>query len=383
MKNLNLLLLIFLLISCNNSKKDNSNNDFHNLNDQYIGFHYSYDLKDKFGDNVIVRGKTINIPLSKYQFLIQDDSKVFLKQTNMEDNSQYNYEGDIKKISGPNQNPVVYSLNMLSNDGSSSPKMILTFNLEKNSIFCNEESSPYEFSLLRKKDYEEFDNMSYGDMNYTYFVQNFIDLIENDKIETLSKLFRGYNDYIRNTRDFIEQYDSIFTSKVKFKITSSDIEKDWGTFGWRGIFGPEIKLGYDGTILSLPESKQNKRFKNKIEELERETLHKSLSDYDYNVFSFRTEKFLVRIDKLENGDLRYSSWGSGKNIMDKPSLILFNGKRIYELGSVGNNYIEFSSSNIKYKIWENINNDKSYPYTLEVYQNEKLILEQDGGEPYR
>lgn len=382
MKNIILFFSIFLVISCSNPKKDNSNEDnskykLPNLNDQFIGYHYSYDLKDKFGDNVIVRGKPVNVPLSKYQFLIQEDSIVFLKQTNMEDNSNYNYQGKLKVLSSPNQNPLVYSLKLLSNDGYSSVKMTLTFNLENNSIFCNEVSTPFDFSLIRKGDFEEFNNMSYGDMNYTYFVQNFINLVDNNKKETLSNLYKGYNDYIKNKKDFIEQYDDILTTEVKFKITSSNIEKDWESFGWRGIYGPDVGLDYDGRIVYFPESKSNKKLKENIELFEKERIHKTVSNFRDNKFIFKTKKFIIRLDELHNGDLRYSSWGSKHTMKDKPSLVLYNGKRTIT-GSGGNNYTEFLSGNIKYKIWEHVINDGTNPYSLEVYQNGRLILNQDG-----
>lgn len=124
------------------------------------------------------------------------------------------------------------------------------------------------------------------------------------------------------------------------------------------------KLFYNQTSL-------NKNSKNK-------KLHESIKNYKNNVYSVETKKFIIRVDELVNGELRYSSWGGeDKNVSNKPSLILFNGQRIFE-GSGGNNYIEFNKGNLKYVVWENRISDSGIPYRLEVFQNKKIILEESG-----
>jgi hypothetical protein len=376
----NLIFTLLLLSSCvddkASTKVDGSNDLKTELNDQYIGYHYGYDLEDRFGDKIKIRGKAVHVPLSKYQLLIEKDSIVFLKQTNVKENAIYNYQGNlVKKVNSDSKN-IVYTCNLISTDGSSSPTLTITYNLENNSIFCKDASSPYQFSLFRKQNYKEYDNLSFDGFNYTYFVQNFIKLLENDKKESLSKLFIGYSEYIKNRTDFLEQYDSILTPTIVSKITNSDLEKDWSTVGWRGILGPDVYMDYSGTILRLPESKREKQFQVDQKIAEKNTLHSSINEFNNNVFSIKTRKFIVRIDELNDGSLRYASWSINQILAEKPSLVLFNGKRIFE-GSGGNNYIQFTNKNIVYIVRENrLTDDETPPFVLEVYQNDKLIVDQ-------
>ena len=58
------------------------------------------------------------------------------------------------------------------------------------------------------------------------------------------------------------------------------------------------KLFYNQTSL-------NKNSKNK-------KLHESIKNYKNNVYSVETKKFIIRVDELVNGELRYSSWGGGR-----------------------------------------------------------------------
>lgn len=105
-------------------------------------------------------------------------------------------------------------------------------------------------------------------------------------------------------------------------------------------------------------------------------IHESLENYKNLVYSFMTSKFLIRIDELEDNSYRYVSWNKSSKFKDKPSLVLKNGERFYE-GSGGNNYFLFKSGAYSYKIWENKVSAKTSAYTLEVYQNKKIIVEQE------
>lgn len=56
-------------------------------------------------------------------------------------------------------------------------------------------------------------------------------------------------------------------------------------------------------------------------------LHPSLRDYQNLELFFRTKNHIVRIDKLNNGELRYASWKSPSTISDKPDLVIVGGER--------------------------------------------------------
>lgn len=57
-----------------------------------------YNLKNKFGDDMIVNGKTIPIPSIDHKFILEKGGSVSLQQTNMEDNTRYYYEGSFSII---------------------------------------------------------------------------------------------------------------------------------------------------------------------------------------------------------------------------------------------------------------------------------------------
>ena len=118
----------------------------------------------------------------------------------------------------------------------------------------------------------------------------------------------------------------------------------------------------------------------------KENYHESVNNSDKTIFLVETDKFIIRIDEIKPYQFRYFSWGGEKNISSKPSLTLLNGERIFE-GNGGNNYFIFKNGNLKYIVGENKisvreMSDGSFEtqpkYYLKVFQNEKLILEQDG-----
>ena len=59
-------------------------------------------------------------------------------------------------------------------------------------------------------------------------------------------------------------------------------------------------------------------------------LHPSLGDYEYLYALGRTTDYLVRIDKMQDGSLRYASWRSNKTMKDKPNIILYGDEFFLE-----------------------------------------------------
>ena len=61
-------------------------------------------------------------------------------------------------------------------------------------------------------------------------------------------------------------------------------------------------------------------------EVSHKGLHKSLGDYNSLAKFFRTKNYIIRVDKMANGDYRYALWKSSSTITDKPKLIVMGGK---------------------------------------------------------
>ena len=93
-------------------------------------------------------------------------------------------------------------------------------------------------------------------------------------------------------------------------------------------------------------------------------LHPSLHSFDYLYSIGRTKDHLVRIDRMEDGSLRYAAWSSKKTMKDKPSIILFSDDYFDEEG------IAFYNGDYKYVF----DYDKK---ELRVYEGEKLLKQQE------
>lgn len=119
-------------------------------------------------------------------------------------------------------------------------------------------------------------------------------------------------------------------------------------FEWNGIYFENL-----GTVCS-----QNYELNTKLQNFKENIIHITLG------------KWIVRIDKMPNGDYRYSAWRSSSSTTSEPSLILYNGSN-YSYG----NYHEFRFTNYAY---EYIVSWYDYGYynnpTLVVTQNGEVIL---------
>ncbi len=107
-----------------------------------------------------------------------------------------------------------------------------------------------------------------------------------------------------------------------------------------------------------------------------EEIHESIQDYEALENILETEKFRIRIDRLENGDYRYASWSANQKMLEQPDLILTNGEYIRE-GTGGNHSYEFANGVYKYRC--SIHKLRAYeepPAALLVYKDDEQILYQ-------
>ena len=114
------IIAVALAIGCNHTEQnqhsndtalkdssiENSTNDIKNvaslpteLLGEYEGEQPSYILKNQSGEEMIISGKKVKTPKSKYKISLGPNNTATMEQINLEDNSTYNYEGNYK-ISG-------------------------------------------------------------------------------------------------------------------------------------------------------------------------------------------------------------------------------------------------------------------------------------------
>ena len=230
------------------------------------------------------------------------------------------------------------------------------------------------------------------------FAQNELDKTEVENIQKLIKLFQNKNidgiskiinyplkrEYpipnVKNEVDLNKRFNQIFDKKVIDLISNSKIDQ-WSEVGWRGIMlnNGDIWIESDGRIKAVNyqsdfEVNQKKTLINN----DKKRLYTSLKSFKSPVYKFTTKSYLIRIDELDNGKYRYSSWKVGKSESTKPDLILTNGELKFD-GSGGNHTITFKKNEYNYKVYRGIIGEKdAAEISLSVEQNGKIILNQDG-----
>lgn len=143
--------LIFSCVESIEGKEDpviNIQNEQFNILGVYHAIAPEYNLKNKFGDDMIINGKRISIPRIDHKFLLEKEGLVSLQQTNMTDNTRYYYEGTFSIIDRQEEWQKVRCY--LSDGEHSNPTFILTIYPLLNTALCETENAP-EFTLKKIK----------------------------------------------------------------------------------------------------------------------------------------------------------------------------------------------------------------------------------------
>ena len=105
------------------------------------------------------------------------------------------------------------------------------------------------------------------------------------------------------------------------------------------------------------------------------TESKATLDIERNLAQGENKKFLIRVDRLSNGELIYRSWSKPKTIDDEPDLKLENGI-IEKQGTGGGYHFIFSNGEWKYIVEDNQmgETEESIGLFLRLLQNDKEKL---------
>ncbi|AZB30719.1 hypothetical protein [Chryseobacterium balustinum] len=228
---------------------------------------------------------------------------------------------------------------------------------------------------------EKIDAHKVANINYV------IDLFKQKNIEDISQnvnypLRREYPiPEIKNREQFKQRFTEVFDEVLINNIANSKL-KQWSEMGWRGIMLDNGTIWIDsdeGKIIAVNyQSDFEKKLKENLINKEKENVHVSLKTFESPTYKIKTKNYLIRIDELENKKYRYASWKISKKESSKPDLILNNGELDFQ-GSGGNHVIIFTNGNYIYKVYRNIIGEESTPdITLEIEENGKIILHQNG-----
>lgn len=96
-----------------------------------------------------------------------------------------------------------------------------------------------------------------------------------------------------------------------------------------------------------------------------------------NILHCENDKFIIKIDRLKNGEIRYNSWNKPKRIANEPNLTIDNGK-IEAQGTSGGFYYIFKNGDWKYILENNLMAESEYGMGifLKVLENGKEKLYQ-------
>jgi len=190
---------------------------------------------------------------------------------------------------------------------------------------------------------------------------------------------------INNALEFQNRFHQIFDPYLINPVKNSSL-KDWheDDFGiwlffvkkdnsWDRLY----RLNHSGLITDIRHlSEKEEKYRNKLIEIEKKSLHSSLREYILPYIKIKTDNYLIRIDEIKNDKYRYASWKKGKKESSKPDLVIYNGDYIPDNGGTS---IFFQNKEFSYEVAHNFIRGKRSPeYSLSVKKGEELILIEAG-----
>ena len=210
------------------------------------------------------------------------------------------------------------------------------------------------------------------------------ELIRNNYVQQLAELIEYPLERqnpipdIQSKEEFILHYPVLFDSDFKLKLTTvkfntnNTIDRSNGF----GLLNGEIWLNSNGKIIAINQHSAAELELIKDLTYEISTLvHPSVHQWKKNILVCETDKFLIRIDMLEDDSLRYVSWSNNKGIKEKPDLVLLNGKREFHGTSGGETY-SFTNSGWRYELDKDVLTEKGEEagHFLKIFKGEDEIV---------
>ncbi len=180
---------------------------------------------------------------------------------------------------------------------------------------------------------------------------------------------------VKDEQDFIDRFDMLFDAPFQAAVANSS-PGDWDIVGWRGtMFGNgDIWLDDDGKIRSLNYmTEKEKKYAQELTQKEIRALYPALREFKTSEVVFDISLGRGRIDAISNpnGDdvYRYAFWNKGKNVSEKPDMLIHNGTVEYQ-GTANNTYYTFKNGRYTYRfeiIY--VGNEDMLPYALFVLKD--------------
>jgi hypothetical protein len=185
-----------------------------------------------------------------------------------------------------------------------------------------------------------------------------VELIKNDNISALADMIeypiirQNPIPNIENREAFILYYTTLFDIAFKSRLASAaftarnTIMKSDNY----GLFNGEIWLNDEGKIITINyQSTHELELQSILTKEILSSMHPSVGKWKKNLMVAKSDKFLIRVDLLEDNTLRYISWSNNKKLSDKPDLILYNGTQDFH-GTIGGLFYTFKNGDWTYVI---------------------------------
>ncbi len=206
-------------------------------------------------------------------------------------------------------------------------------------------------------------------------------LLKYDSVKTLASLvtypLKRFNPIpdIENAKGFISYYDTLFDDEFKKRVLhfkDSDIFQHEGNYG---LFAGDIWIDEKGKIISINHSSDKEEALSlKMTNELKSKMYPEVNSWESNIMVLKCDKFMVRLDNTKDKGIRYVSWGKGKQISDKPDLILYNGAEEFQ-GTEGGVTWTFKNGQWTYIVDEvdMCEDEKNCGLFLQILSNGKLV----------
>ena len=230
-----------------------------------------------------------------------------------------------------------------------------------------------------------------GDDGWKPALENLIAAVKDDNpkkvCDFISYPLRRQNPIppVKDKADCVARYNDIFDDKLKSAIADSDADKDWGRVGWRGVMYTRAGLTpiagaiwltgeTDGKIRAIAyQSDRESEIKEKLIAEERAAIYGTLRDFKNNAVVLETDKFLIRIDYMEDRAYRYAAWSKPKTMRDEPDIII-KGGTVKNDGNGGNHSYIFKNGDHVYSCGiTRVGTAESPPADLTIYKTDRNV----------
>ena len=180
-------------------------------------------------------------------------------------------------------------------------------------------------------------------------------------------------------------FDSSFKSKL-LSYNDSDVFEHNGYFGLvGGPFSGDIWMDENGLVASINyQSAAELKLQKKLTHEIQNKIYPSVKMWKENILVCETNKFLIRVDLLDNDELRYIAWSKPKTITEKPDLILSHGVQEFQ-DTMGGVTYTFSNGQYYYQVDQRdmAESEDQIGLFLRVFDNKKDLKDEKELTSYR